>query len=150
MDIDKFIADLNRNAPPAVQKLNGRVSAINQADGTLDLEYRIDASFCHSGDVVQGGFVAGMLDAAMAHATFAHLGKYVIVASLEIKVSYLDIARPGTLTGRGRAVKIGKSVGFLEAELLDADGTLLATATSTARIIRKRPPGSVGNFAGDR
>ena len=104
------------------------------------MTYAIDDSFCHSGDIVQGGFVAGMLDAAMAHVTFMRLGELAIVATLEIKVSYFEIARPGTLTARARIVKLGKSIGFYEAELFDEKGTLLAAATSTARVIRKTPP----------
>lgn len=136
---EALIAELNRHAPAALKKLNGRVDHYDADSGTLGMTYSIDASFCHSGDIVQGGFVAGMLDAAMAHATFLHLGSLAVVATLEIKVSYFDIARPGLLTAKARVVKLGKSIGFYEAELYDESGTLVAAATSTARVIRKTP-----------
>ena len=80
-----------------------------------------------------------MLDAAMAHVVFVTLGEVVIVATLEIKVSYLDIARPGELHATGKIAKLGKSIAFLTAELHNEDGVLLAIASSTARIIRKLP-----------
>jgi uncharacterized protein (TIGR00369 family) len=103
------------------------------------LSYSLDESFCHSGDIVQGGYIAGMLDAAMAHVTLMNLRSYVVVATLELKVNYLDIVRPGRLTAHARVVRLGKSIGFCDAELKNADGDLLATATSTARVIRKDP-----------
>jgi uncharacterized protein (TIGR00369 family) len=78
-----------------------------------------------------------MLDAAMAYAVFGLKGEIAIVATLEIKVSYLEITRPGELTALGSVIRSGKTVTFLEAELRDADGKLLATASSTARVIDK-------------
>ena len=71
--------------------------------------------------------------------TVAELREFVVVATLEIKVSYFEIARPGELIAYGRIAKLGRSVGFLEAELRNEDGELLAAATSTAKIIRKNP-----------
>ncbi|MDG2376624.1 MAG: PaaI family thioesterase [Woeseiaceae bacterium] len=141
MTTDELIDNLNAHQPPALGKLNGSVHRYDDATQTIELRYQIDESFCHSGDIIQGGFVAGMLDAAMAHVVFVALGEAVIVATLEIKVSYLDIARPGELRAIGKIAKLGKSVAFLAAELHNKDGDLLAIASSTAKIIRK-PPGS--------
>ena len=74
----------------------------------------------------------------MANAVFCMLGQVAIVATLEIKVSYLELSRPGQLFAHARVVRAGKTVTFLEAELRDADGKLLATASSTARVISKK------------
>jgi acyl-coenzyme A thioesterase PaaI-like protein len=52
-------------------------------------------------------------------------------------VSYLEITRQGELYARATVIRSGKTITFLEAELRDADGGLLATATSTARVISK-------------
>ena len=99
------------------------------------MRYTLDDSVCHSGGIVQGGFVTGMLDAAIA----IHR-RYVVVASLEIKVSFPEIAHAGELTAFARPVRMGRSIAFLETELLDPDSNLVATATSTAKIIDKTPP----------
>ena len=139
MDVAKLIETLNAHAPPALQKLGGRVHAYDEKEKIVEMHYSLDDSFCHSGHIVQGGYVAGMLDAAMAHAVFAEVRELVVVATLEIKVSYLEIAKPGELIAYGRVARMGKSISFLEAELKNEDGELLATATSTARIIRKSP-----------
>lgn len=139
MNAQQFVEQMNANAPAAVRKLGGRVHAWDDDENIIEMRFQLDQSYCHSGDIVQGGFVAGMLDAAMAHVVFARLRELVIVASLEIKVSFFEMARPGELSAFGRVVKLGKSIGFLEAELKDANGRLLAAATSTAKIIRRKP-----------
>lgn len=139
MDVAEFIKKLNANGPHAVKKLGGRVHDFDESTRQLEMRFDIDQTFCHSGNIVQGGFVAGMLDAAMAHVVFAELQELVVVATLEIKVSYYAIANPGELRATGRIAKLGKSIGFLAAELRNEDNELLASATSTARIIRRKP-----------
>jgi len=55
----------------------------------------------------------------------------------------LNAARPGRIIGRGRVIKRGRSVGFIEGELLTEDGTLIATGSSTATFVtlkKKEPP----------
>ncbi len=103
---------------------------------TAMIRFTAGRSLCNPDDGIQGGFICGMLDAAMANAVFCLLGEVAIVATLEIKVSYLEVSRPGELIARGTIARSGKTITFLEAELRDADGKLLATASSTARVIR--------------
>jgi uncharacterized protein (TIGR00369 family) len=135
----EMIERMNAHAPPALKVLGGKVVSFDTDSGIVEMHYDASESLCHSGNIVQGGFLAGMLDAAMAHAVFAVLKEFVIVATLEIKVSYLDIARAGAITGRGWIARMGKTISFLEAELLNSDGVVLAKGSSTARIIHRRP-----------
>lgn len=137
MKSDEFVDLMNAHAPPALKSLGGTVVSFDESTGTVEMHFAANESHCHSGDIVQGGFLAGMLDAAMAHAVFGVIKAFAIVATLEIKVSYLEIVRPGNIVGRGRIVRMGKTISFLESELYGDDGTLLAKATSTARIIRR-------------
>ena len=134
-----MIEKMNAHAPPALGTLGGRIASFDEETGVVEMHFEADQSLCHSGDIIQGGFIAGMLDAAMAHAVFGALKAIVVVATLEIKVSYLDIARAGPLVARGWVSRMGKTISFLEAELYDADGTLLSKASSTARIIHRLP-----------
>ena len=139
MPKNTFIERLNAALPAAMQTLRGRVFDFDRDQKTATLEFTADATMCNPGDGVQGGFICGMLDAAMAYAVFSELGEYAIVASLEIKISYLEITRQGELKATGTVIRSGKTVSFLDGELRNSDGTLLATATSTARIIRLDP-----------
>ncbi len=80
-----------------------------------------------------------MLDDTLGPALVATLDDGEFAPTLELKVSFLRPAVPGRLTGTGRVVHRGGSIAFLAGELTDQHGTLLATATATARIIRPAP-----------
>lgn len=99
--------------------------------GRARIEYRAGAHMCHSGGVVQGGFVTGWIDAAMAHAAIAMAGPDVVPMSLELKVSFFAPARPGILTAEAWVEKRGRSTCFFEGRLLDGEGRVLAKASST-------------------
>jgi len=134
-----IVDQLNTSAPPYLKTLDGRIDAFDPDSGVIEFHFIANESHTHSDDIVQGGFVAGMLDAAMAHVVFCTLDKVVMLATLEMKVSYLDIARPGRLVARGWVLRMGKTIGFLEAELIASDGKVLAKGTSTVRIIDRLP-----------
>jgi len=138
MTTDDFIRRLNANAPPAMRTLGGEVLEFDKENNAARVRFTADKSLCNPDGGIQGGFVCGMLDAAMANAVFCLLGEVAIVASLEIKVSYLEVSRQGELFARANVVRFGKTITFLEAELRDTDGKLLATASSTARVITKK------------
>jgi acyl-coenzyme A thioesterase PaaI-like protein len=42
---------------------------------------------------------------------------------------------PGRLIGRGRVVRLDEDIGFMEAELFDADENVVAVGLATARVI---------------
>lgn len=81
---------------------------------------------------VQGGLVAGYLDDVMGYAYVAATGGVMAPLNLEISMSLIRLIPEGPLVGKGRVVRAGQRVIFLEGELLAEDGTLHARATSTA------------------
>ncbi|ONF95438.1 PaaI family thioesterase [Sphingomonas jeddahensis] len=99
--------------------------------GRARLEYRAGTHMCHSGGVVQGGFVTGWIDAAMAHAAIAMSGPDVVPMSLELKVSFFAPARPGLVVAEAWVERRGRSTCFFEGRLLDTTGKVLAKASST-------------------
>jgi uncharacterized protein (TIGR00369 family) len=99
--------------------------------GKARLEYEAGLHMCHSGGVVQGGFVTGWIDAAMAHAAMATAGEGVTPMSLEIKVSFFAPVRPGPVVAEGWIERRGRKTCFCEGRLLDSDGKVLAKGTST-------------------
>ncbi len=69
----------------------------------------------------------------MGYAFVAASGGEMAPLNLEISMSLLRLIPDGeTLVGKGRVVKAGRRVVFLEGELLAEDGTIYARATSTA------------------
>ena len=92
-----------------------------------------DERFANPGGVVQGGFLSAFADSAMATATVTALeGRKAHTATAELKVSFLKPARVGgTLTCTARVISTGRRVTFVEAEVVDDAGVLVAKASST-------------------
>ncbi|WP_404852300.1 PaaI family thioesterase [Escherichia coli] len=44
-------------------------------------------------------------------------------------------AKPGPITGEATVTQLGKTIAFVEGRLTAADGTLLATASSSIRLV---------------
>jgi acyl-coenzyme A thioesterase PaaI-like protein len=82
-----------------------------------------------------------MLDAAMSHAVFAHLGPDGVSAlsSLEVTTRYHAVTRggKGPVYAKGWIRQATYKTAFMESELVDEDGKLLATAQSVAKIARQ-------------
>jgi acyl-CoA thioesterase len=100
-------------------------------EGRSSLEYEAKIEQCHSGGVVQGGFITGWIDAAMAHAAIARNGPGIVPMTLELKVSFFAPTRPGLVIAEAWVERHGKHTSFYEGHLKDANGTILAKATST-------------------
>ncbi len=102
----------------------------------LRAAFTVRREYCHTnGTIAQGGFITAWLDAAMAHAVLHETAHGFNVASLEIKVSFLERVGPGAGTVTGRVVRRGKRAAFLEGELFNAEGRLAAQATSTGMLV---------------
>jgi uncharacterized protein (TIGR00369 family) len=121
--------------PPVARTLGWTLLAIDPEAGTIEVGFTAGEAFTNPTGAVQGGFVAAMLDDTMGPAVFA-MGKGEIFApTLDLHVSFLRPARPGAFTGKARVVSLGKTIAFLEGELYDGDGALVARSTATARVL---------------
>lgn len=126
------MTDTPSAAAPDLSATMGLVRIVElHCEGRATIEYRAGQHMCHSGGVVQGGFVTGWIDAAMAHAAMAMGGPDVVPMSLEIKVSFFAPARPGLVIASAWVERRGRSTCFFEGQLLDAAGKVLAKASST-------------------
>ena len=107
--------------------------------GRAVIHYRARLDMCHSGGIVQGGFVTGWIDAAMAHVVMAQSENAANPLSLEIKVSFLRPATPGLVIAEAWIERSGRSIAFLEGLVRNEKGEVLAKATSTMKLVEKRP-----------
>ncbi|TXS96046.1 PaaI family thioesterase [Parahaliea maris] len=138
MDKAAVIARMNEHIPPCLQVLNGRVVDADPEAGECEIQFEVSRQFCHSVNVVQGGNVTVMLDAAMAHAAFAMDASIAALPSLEIKVSFLAPTLAGPARAVGKVIKLGRSTAFLEGTLINGDGEVSARSTSTAKLVRRK------------
>jgi len=120
--------------PPASRELGLKVISIDRERGECVIEFRPAERYLNPIGSIQGGIVAAMLDDTFSIAILAACDTKTIAPTLEMKVSYFAAAKPGVLTGKGRVVHRGKSTGFVESELFDAQGRLLAKASATVAL----------------
>jgi uncharacterized protein (TIGR00369 family) len=87
--------------------------------------------------MVHGGYAATLLDSACGCAVHASLGARQAYTTLELKVAYHKplSSKTGPVRAEGRVVSIGRRVAFAEARLVDGNGLLYASATSTLLVI---------------
>lgn len=125
--------------PPAAALLGWELVSVDPDAGTIEVAFTASDQFLNLVGVIQGGFLAAMLDATIGPALVATLGPGQFAPTTDLHVQFLRPARPGRLTGRGRVVRRGKEVAFLAGELLDESGQIVAAATATAQIRAAQP-----------
>jgi len=113
----------NIPTPPSSRLLGWHVLDARPKDGWIRIGFDGKRDFCNPAGFVQGGILTAMLDDTMGPAVFT------------MTVNFLSPARPGPITGEAKVTQLGKTVAFVEGRLMAEDGTLLATATSSARLV---------------
>ena len=86
--------------------------------------------------VVHGGYAATLLDTVMGCAVHSCVKTGERYTTLELKIAYhraLTEAN-GPVRAEGRVVSAGKRAAFAEGKLLDKDGRLCASATTTCLV----------------
>lgn len=130
--------EARQSEAPSSITLGFRPLDVDPDQRTARGEFIARPEFCNPLGVVQGGFLTAMVDEIMAVAAVASEDFQRFVPTLDMNVSFLEAARPGTITGYGRVRRMGRTVAFLEGELRNADDQILVSATATARVVTKK------------
>jgi uncharacterized protein (TIGR00369 family) len=122
------------------------------ADGWVRIGFDGKPQFCNPAGFIQGGILGAMLDDTMGPAVFVMTDGRLYTATITMTVNFLAPARPGPLVGEAHVTQFGKSIAFVEGRLMGEDGTVLATATTSARLVDAAkaipgPAGAVGSIA---
>jgi uncharacterized protein (TIGR00369 family) len=85
---------------------------------------------------VHGGYAATLLDSAMGLAVHSMLAPGQGYTTLEFKVSFIKgmTADTGAVRTEGRTMNVGRRAATAEARITDANGRLLAHATTTCLV----------------
>jgi uncharacterized protein (TIGR00369 family) len=142
-------AEQRESYPPNIQAILKRpatgAATLGQALLEIDAEtggarvaYDVGDHLLNRFGALHGGMTAAIMDDLMSIAAGLTLAWGEISPTLEMKVSYIAMAKPGRLIGEAAIVKRGRTVMFLEATLKDAAGTLIATASATCAVIQNK------------
>ena len=127
------MTDPRPRVPPSCDLTLGMTCIDKSEPGVTVWRMAAEEHLANPVGVVQGGFLAAFADSAMATASVTNLqGRRAYTANTELKISFLRAAPIGTaLTCTARVIGGGRRVTFVEAEITDADGRLIAKASST-------------------
>tara|TARA_B100000579_G_scaffold102167_1_gene81334 strand:+ start:257 stop:682 length:426 start_codon:yes stop_codon:yes gene_type:complete len=136
-DDEKILQVLRASSAPCTETLGAKVLAFSSSPPKIEMEFTALNEFTHSdGQVVQGGFVTGMLDAPMAHLLMGLFDFKIVPMTLDINVSFLTPSRQGKLNCIAEVLQLGKSTAFMTSKLYQK-GVMVASATSTVRLVPK-------------
>ncbi|WP_166971726.1 PaaI family thioesterase [Brevibacterium atlanticum] len=121
--------------PPAAAKTLGwELIEVDPERSMITVAFDAGENFLNPVGVVQGGFIAAMLDDTLGPALVATLSPTQFAPTADLHVQFLRPAHPGRLIGRGRVERRGKDIAFLSGELIDESGRTVASATATSVI----------------
>jgi len=121
--------------PPCARLLGWHMIEADPEQGRVKIGFEGKPEFCNPAGFIQGGLLSAMLDDTMGPAVLIHTNGAVYTSTISLTVNFLNPARVGKLIGEARVTQVGKTVAFVEARLIDEQGTVVATATSTARVV---------------
>lgn len=137
MEDSKILQSLQSDSAPCTDTLGAKVIRFSSEPPEIEMEFEAIYDFTHSdGQVVQGGFVTGMLDAPMAHLLMGLFDFKIIPMTLDLNVSFLAPTRQGKLNCIAEVLQLGKSTAFMTSKLYQQD-KLVASATSTVHLVSR-------------
>ncbi len=121
-------------APPIGESFDFGLAEVE--NGSVIFEGRPHAKFYNPMGTIHGGFIATLLDSAMACAIHSTLKAGKAATSVELKVNFVRpiFEKTGTLRAVGKIVNVGKQIGSAEGKLIDENGKIYAHGTTTCFI----------------
>jgi uncharacterized protein (TIGR00369 family) len=125
----------NLAVPPSAKLLGWHLIDAKAKEGWIKVGFDGKAEFCNPAGFVQGGLLSAMLDDTMGPAVFVMTEGKLYTTTISLTVNVLVPAKPGPITAEAKVTQLGKTIAFVEGRLTAEDGTLLAAASVSARLL---------------
>ena len=125
-------------APPIGRLLGFVLKAVEPGRAVFEME--ADERHHNPMGTLHGGVYCDLADAAMGYAYAATLADGETFTTVELKINFLGAVRKGKLTAEARVVRAGSALGYVECDVSDQDGRLVARAASTCMKLREARP----------
>jgi uncharacterized protein (TIGR00369 family) len=122
-------------APPSSKLLGWHLLDARPNAGWIRIGFDGKPEFCNPAGFIQGGILAAMLDDTMGPAVFIMTDGKLYTATITMTVNFLAPAKPGPIVGEANVTLLGKTIAFVEGKLMSEEGVVLATATTSARLV---------------
>ena len=121
--------------PPPIARLIG-FELTSVKPGEAVIEFQATEAHANPMGTLHGGVLCDIADAAMGLAYAANLGEGESFTTLELKINFLKPIWKARLRAVARVIKQGRTTGFVECDVTDDKGSLVARATSTCLTLR--------------
>ena len=125
--------DQRVQVPPNCDLTLGMVCIDKEQPGRTVWQMKADERFSNPVGIMQGGFISALADSAMGASSLTQArDRKVFSSNAEMKISFFRPATIGsTLICTAVVVSGGKRANFVEAEVVDEEGRVIARASST-------------------
>lgn len=102
--------------------------------GRAVLRMRVRERHKQTHGVVHGGVLAALADTAGGLATYMVVPRGTRIATVEMKINYLEAVAKGTLIAEARVIRRGKHLAIVDCDVRDEKGKLVAKSLMTFSI----------------
>jgi len=99
--------------------------------GHVILEMPVDERHKQIHGVVHGGVIAALADTAGGLATYMACARGTRVATIEMKINYLEAVSSGTVRAEARVVRLGTHIAVVDCDVRDETRRLVGKALMT-------------------
>jgi len=89
---------------------------------------------------LHGGVLCDISDAAMGYAFASTLAANEAFTTVELKINFLRPVWNAELKAEAKVVQRGKTIGYVECEVADEKGRLIAKSASTCIVLHRSKP----------
>ncbi len=107
---------------------------VDAAPGRAVVRMRVRSRHKQINGVVHGGVVAALADTAAGLATYLVVPRGTRVATIEMKINYLEGVERGTLVAEARVLRRGRNFSVAHCDVRDTGNRLVATSLLTFSI----------------
>jgi uncharacterized protein (TIGR00369 family) len=131
---EDLMAHVKLNDVPVARLIGFEASEI--ADGRAVVTLTAGPQHANPMGTLHGGILCDIADAAMGMAFASTLAPDESFTTIELKINFFRPVWEAHLRAEGKVVRRGSTVGYIECEITDEGGRLVAKAASTCMALR--------------
>lgn len=131
--LDKMMA--GEIDPPPIEKTIG-MRLVSYSEGYAKFKMKAEKRHHNPMGTMHGGIMCDILDAAMGLAFATTLTDGETFTTINLQINFFKQIKESDLIAEAHVVRRGKSTGYLESQLKDPEGKLVASAQSTCMVIK--------------
>ena len=116
---------------PGCQQMVGFETRLDSHSGECVVTLELEARHLNRHGILHGGLAATLLDVVCGNTASHYFDpvNHAPLVTVSLNLSYVAAVHAGQVTATARPAGGGKSIAYINGELRDADGRMMATAT---------------------